>query len=277
MSEEPFRSLGAQRWLPSKVASLREAIETIRDGDIVALGGMTLHRRPVAACAEIIRLGRRELTLLDYIASFEGDILIGAGAVSTVRSCYFGMDVLGLAPMHRRAVAQGIVRVVEETEATIAYGLRAARARVDFLPARIWQETDLHSVRPDLKRVTSPYGGQSYIAVPALVPDVAIVHALMADPAGNTVLGGNYSLDRDITAVARTTIITAERVVTTAEIEEYEADILGGWVDHVVELPEGARPTSCVPAYNVDFTFLADYVEACAAGSFDTFLERRVL
>jgi len=267
----------APRWLTDKVATLHDACAAVRDGDLVGLGGMTLHRRPVAACAELIRQGRRELQLLDYTGSFEGDILIGAGAVATVRSCYFGMDVLGLAPMHRRAVASGSVQTIEESEATVAVGLRATRAGVDFLPARIWSQTDLASTRPDLCEVASPYSDRRYVALSAIVPDVAIVHAWIADSAGNAVLRGNYCLDADLAAAATQTIVTCERIVSVKEIEEHEADILGGWVDHVVEVPGGAAPTSCFPEYEVAFGVLADYVRACEEGSFREFLEDHVL
>ncbi len=244
---------------------------------MLGLGGMTLNRRPVAACAEIIRQGRTGIDLVDYTGSFEGDILIGSGTVSTLRSCYFGMDILGLAPMHRRAVSAGSIRLIEETEATIAYGLRAAQANVDFLPARIWHETDMPGARPDLKEVASPYSNETYVAVPALVPDVAIIHAWKADAAGNAVLAGDLCLDASLAIASRTTIITAERIVDTAEIEEHEADILGGFVDFVVETPGGARPTACAPEYGIDFLLLADYVESCGEDRFGEFLEANVL
>jgi glutaconate CoA-transferase subunit A len=272
-----YRAVGTAPWLPDKVATLEEAIGLVRDGDTVAPGGMTLYRRPVAACAELIRQGRRGLTLLDYTGSFEGDILIGAGAVATVRSCYIGMDVLGLAPMHRRAAERAEIEIVDETEATVAYGLRAARARVDFLPARVLDRTDVRRVRPDLASVASPYSGREYVALPAIVPDVAIVHAPFADASGNATLLSEYCLDADLAAAARTTIVTAERIVGTEEIERRGADIVGGWVDRVVEAPRGAYPTSCFPDYDVDFAFLADYVEACADGRFREFLGDRLL
>jgi glutaconate CoA-transferase subunit A len=238
---------------------------------------MTLQRRPVSACLELIRQGRRKLTLLDYTGSFEGDILIGAGAVAAVRSCYFGMDVLGLAPMHRRAVMAGQVKAIEESEATVAFGLRATLAGVDFFPARIWDQTDLASTRPDIREVPSPYSDRTYVALPAIAPEVAIVHAWIADPAGNAVLRGNYCLDADLAAAANTTIVTCERIAAVEEIEEHGADILGGWVDQVVESPRGAWPTSCFPEYEVDFELLADYVRACGDGAFHDFLATNVL
>lgn len=278
MEPEPeFRPLGSGRWLADKATSLGEAVAVVEDGQTVAFGGMTLFRRPVAAAVELVRRAPRELTLLDYTGAYEGDILIGAGCVSRVRSCYFGLDVLGLAPMHRIAIQEGRIEVVEETEATVALGLRAARAHVDFLPGRILAGTDIPKVRPDLRTTTSPYSGKEYIAVPALVPDVTFVHAVSSDAAGNAVLGSEYSLDVDMAAAARHTVVTAERIVPTSEIEEEGADLLGAFVDAVVELPGGARPTSCFPDYEVDLEFLADYVEACRAGEFERFLAERVL
>jgi len=264
-------------WLANKRTSLQIAIENVHDGDLVGLGGMSLYRRPVAGVLELIRQGRRELRLLDYIGGFEGDILIGSGCVAEVRSCYFGMDVLGLAPMHRRAVGEGRLGVVQETEMTVAVGLRATRSGVDFIPARIFAETDMAQIRTDLEHVDSPYSGVSYVAIPAIEPDVAIIHALLADEAGNTILGGEYNLDQDLAAAARRTIVTAERIVDTEVIEEHGADIPGAWVDHVVEASSGARPTSCYPEYEVDLEFLADYVEACGDGQFEAFLDERLL
>jgi glutaconate CoA-transferase subunit A len=99
----------------------------------------------------------------------------------------------------------------------------------------------------------------------------------MADEAGNAILGGEYNLDLDLAAAARRTILTTERVVSRSEIEAQGADILAGWVDDVVATPRGAYPTSCFPLYDVDLEFLADYVEACRAGSFESFIGDRVL
>jgi glutaconate CoA-transferase subunit A len=275
-STDPYRPLVDAPFLANKQTSLEEAVGYVRSGHMVALGGMTLYRRPVACALAIARADVTGLTLIDYAGSIEGDLLIGSGCVSSVRSCYFGMDVLGLAPMHRRAAQAGSLHIVEETEATLALGLRAARARVDFLPARILAETDVRAVRSDLKDVISPYTGESYVAVPAIVPDIAFIHALMADEAGNAVLGSDYGVDADLAAASRRTVVTAERIVETAEIEQSGADLLGGFVDHVVHVPHGAWPTGCHPLYDTDLAVLADYVEACRDRGFDSFVHDRL-
>ena len=261
------------RWRDDKVTTLGAAIAAcLSDGAMLALGGMALYRSPVAAAAEIVRQGLRNLTLLDYVAGFEGDILVGAGCVATVRSCYFGLDVVGLAPMYRTAVEQGRVQVIEETEVTVAYGLRAARAGIDFMPARTFSGTDMLSVRPDLALVPSPYSDDLYVAIPALVPDVAIVHAWCADGAGKAVLRSEYCLDADLAAAARRTIVTAERIVSTSEVESHGADIVAAHVEHVVEARRGAWPSSCYPDYRADLSLLMDDVDACRDDGFAIFL-----
>ena len=174
--------------------------------------------------------------------------------------------------MYRTAVEQGRVRVIEETEATVAYGLRAARAGLDFMPARTFSGTDMLAVRPDLALVASPYSSDVYVAIPALVPDVAVVHALCADSAGNAVLGSEYCLDADLAAAARATIVTTERVVSSVEIARHGADIIGSHVDYVVAVPGGARPSSCHPEYRPDFEFLMAYADACRSDAFSAFL-----
>lgn len=256
---------------------MEAALADVGDGDLVALGGMTLFRRPVAAAVELIRRGLRDLTLIDYTGGFEGDILIGAGCVAEVRSCYFGLDVLGLAPMHRQALAAGEIELADESETTLALALRAARAHVDFMPARIFDGTEFPVPGSRFGSVKSPFSERKYVAVPALTPDLAIVHTPVADAAGNAFLGTDYGLDVDLAATARTTVLTTERLVETEELGDGDVDILAPSVDHVVLAPRGAYPTACLPDYDVDFGFLADYVEACAQGQFKRYLVDRVL
>jgi glutaconate CoA-transferase subunit A len=142
------------------------------------------------------------------------------------------------------------------------------------MPARIFAGTEMLEARRDLQLVVSPYSGERYIAVPALHPDTAIIHALMADELGNAVLASQLALDADLAAASLRTVLTAERIVPTAAIEQHGADILGGWVDAVVEQPGGAWPTSCHPDYAIDLAYLADYVEACREDRFASFLSQ---
>jgi glutaconate CoA-transferase subunit A len=250
--------------------SLHKAAGLVQPGDTLALGGMTLYRRPVAFVRELIRQGTGDLTLLTFTAGYESDLLVGAGLIKRVRTCYFGLEVFGLAPMFTRLATAGKIAVIEETEASIAFGLRAALAGVGFMPGQGWRETDLLRVRPDVKLVDDPYSDRSYVAFPAIHPEVAVIHARAADRAGNALLGGNLAVDWELSLAARKTIVTAERLV---EELEGQADILGLYVNAVVEAPRGAHPTSCYPDYPLASEKILNYVEACVAGRFEEYLK----
>ena len=257
--------------MTDKVMSLHEAARLVRPGHTLTLGGMTLYRRPVAFVRELIRQGTGDLTLLALTAGYESDLLVGAGLVKRVRTCYFGLEVFGLAPMFTQLATAGKVEVIEETEASIVFGLRAALAGVGFMPGQGWLETDLLRVRPDIQLVDDPYSERSYAAFPAIHPDVAVIHARAADRAGNALLGGNLAVDWELSLAAEKTIVTAERVV---QEPLRQADLLGICVAAIVEAPQGAHPTSCYPDYPLASEEILNYVEACAAGRFEEYLQR---
>lgn len=253
--------------------SVHEAAGLVQPGDTLALGGMTLYRRPVAFVRELIRQGKGDLTLLALTAGYESDLLVGAGLIKRVRTCYFGLEVFGLAPIFTRLATAGKVQVIEETEASIAFGLRAALAGVSFMPGQGWRETDILRVRPDVQLVDDPYSERSYVAFPAIHPDVAVIHARAADRSGNAILGGNLAVDRELSLAAKKTIVTVERLV---EVLGGQADVLGIFVNAVVEAPRGAHPTSCYPDYPLTSEEILNYVEACAAGRFEEYLKEFV-
>lgn len=255
----------------NKVLSLDQAASCVRSGCTLSLGGMTLYRRPVAFVRALLRTGATDLTLLALTCGYESDLLVGAGRVRRLRTCYFGLEGFGLAPMFTQRATAGELEIVEETEASLAFGLRATLARVGFMPSLAWLGTDLPKVRPDVKTVVDPYSGQEYMAFPALHTDVAVIHALEADRLGNARFIGNLALDQELAAVAGQVIVTAERVV-----EELSGplELPGFPVTAVVEAPRGAWPTSCYPDYGLDGSELLDYVDACSAGGFDAYLEQ---
>jgi glutaconate CoA-transferase subunit A len=249
----------------SKLASLAQAAALVRDGDTLALGGMTLYRRPVAFVRALLRREPlpRDLTLVCFTAGFESDLLVGAGLAKRVRTCYFGLESFGLAPMFTRAAAAGELEVVEETEASLAFGLRATLAGVGFMPGRGWLGTDMLKVRPDVKVIADPYTGEDVVAFPAVTCDVAVVHALRVDRFGNAVLGGNLAVDPELSLVAERVIVTAEEV---EERLDGPIEFSGLPVTAVVHAPRGAWPSSCYPRYPVDGEELMRYVESCPVG-----------
>ncbi|GAB4523288.1 MAG: CoA transferase subunit A [Anaerolineales bacterium] len=245
---------------------LSEAAALVQDNDTLALGGMTLYRRPTAFVRALLHRHRARgapanLTLLGLTGGFEGDLLIGAGLARRVRTCYFGLEIFGLAPMFTYYANRGELEIIEETEASLAFGLRAQLAGVGFMPARAWLGTDLPALRPDVKTVTDPYSGETLMAFPAIHPDIAVIHALKADEDGNALLGGNQAMDAELALAAKTIIVTAEEIVPALE----KADLAASVVDYIVHAPRGAAPASCYPLYPLDGETLLRYTEQAAS------------
>ncbi len=237
----------------NRVVSLSEAASLVKSGQSLALGGVTLYRRPVAFVYELLRRQPRlsDLTLLCF---------------TRVRSCYFGLEIFGLAPMFTSARN---IEVVQETEGSLAAGLRASMAGVGFMPALGWIGTDMLKLRPDVKCVTDPYTGEELVAFPALGCDVAVIHALVADRNGNARLNSNRGVDAELALVANTVIVTAEEIVDELTSD---VDIVGALVTGVAHTPRGAWPTSCYPSYPVGGSELLRYVDECNAGGFESYL-----
>lgn len=247
-----------------KQMSMQAAIERVPPrGCRLALGGVTLYRRPMAFSLALLERFQQsgdpaELTLVCFTAGLESDMLVGAGMVKRIRSCYFGLEAFGLAPHFTTAASNGSIEIIEETEASLACGIRATLAGIGFMPSTAWIGTDLPMLRPDVKTVVDPYTGETLTAFPALECDVAVIHALEADPDGNASIGGNWGVDRELAMIAGTVIVTAEKIVPRLD----RAEILGPAVSAVVEAPAGAWPTSCHPIYPMDGLAVLRYTEA---------------
>ncbi|MGD2158680.1 MAG: CoA-transferase [Anaerolineales bacterium] len=245
-----------------KRRTMEEVVELVKSDDMLALGGLTLYRRPMSFIRALLRHSfitgePKNLTLLTFTAGLESDLLVGAEIVTRVRTCYFGLEIFGLAPMFTYFANRGKIEILEETEASIAFGLRAQMAGVGFMPGRGWLGTDLPKLRPDVKKIIDPYTNEELIAFPAIKPDIAIIHALKSDVEGNAQIGDNKSIDEELLMTASKVIITAEKVVP----ELYKADLVAPLVHAVVEAPKGAEPTSCHPLYGVNGEEILAYTE----------------
>ncbi|HLE16582.1 MAG TPA: CoA-transferase [Anaerolineales bacterium] len=257
-----------------KLVTMVEAVERIPSGCTLALGGVTLYRRPVAFAKALVQRRRStgqpvNLTLLVFTAGFESDLLVGARMVSRVRTCYFGLEIFGLAPMFTYYANHGEIEIVEETEISLALGLRARIAGVGFMPGRAWLGTDLPRLRPDVQTVTDPYSGEKLMAFPPIVPEVVVIHALKADPEGNAQIGAHKGIDEDLVLAAEYVIVTAEEIVPRLD----RADLVAPFVHAVVHAEFGAKPTSCHPLYPIDGEALLSYTESVSdPRAFESFM-----
>ena len=246
----------------NKLISLDDAANIIEDGQMLALGGMTLYRRPISFVLSLLKRYRKDgspsnLTLFAFTAGLESDLLVGSGMITTIRTCYFGLEIFGLAPMFTYFANNGKVKILEETEASLAFGLRAQMAGLNFMPGLGWIGTDLPKLRPDVRKIIDPYSGEELMAYPAIKPDIAIIHALRADSEGNAVIGKNKGVDEELAVVSSKVVITCEEIVPSLDT----ADIPSPFVDAVIHAPNGARPTSCHPLYPLEGEGILEYVE----------------
>jgi len=249
----------------SKLMTLEEAVSTyVNDGDIVGIGGLSFWRKAISACREIIRQNKKDLTVCTFVGGIDVDMLIAGRCISEVKSCFVGMEIFGMAPHYRKAVESGSIKISEESEATIALGLRASYLKVPFMPLKGIIGTDMPKVRKDIKQIEDPLGsGTQIMAVPKIDLDVAILHVPYADEFGNGNIPGAVWMDADMAKTAKKTIIICEKLVETEDIRYLpgKAQLPMQTTTAVVKKPFGAHPTSCYPIYTFDPLHIQCYLK----------------
>ena len=239
-----------------------DAVALVPDGATVAFSGAILRGKPVAAAVALARAGRRDLGLVTFTGSLEVEVLLAAGALRSVTSSYVGLGVHGPARGFAAAVAAGAVEDRELSEWMLVGGLRAGAMGAPFLATRAGLGSELVEAR-GLQTVSDPYTGEEYLAVPAIRPDVAFVHAWRADEDGNVQLPWppDHLADVDLLTAraSRTTVVSVEELVErdVVEASPERMRLFGFEVDLLVEAPGGARPGSAPPLYEDDDAWFA--------------------
>jgi len=265
----------------NKVAKLSDITRLIKDGDRVAIGGAWLSSHPMAIIRQIIRSGIKHLSLITILGSVDIDLMIGAGCVDRLMFSFVSMEAYGLAPNFRRAIEKEGLAYDEITGLAIILGFEAAGRGVPFLPYCGPFGSDCIKQRPEFyKTINCPFTGEEMIAVPAIKPDVAIIHAQRADPAGNIQIEGTAGSDLELAKAAEKVIVTVEEIVPTEVLREnpYKTKIPRFYVDMVIEQPLGAHPTSSIPSYVGDPWHMMTYMEMAASpDTFKQYLDNYVM
>lgn len=262
-----------------KVRRTEDVIDEIPNGAAIAIGGSSLSRKPMSLVRALARSDRRDLRLIVNVGGPEVDLLIGTGKVAEVIYAFVGFEVMGLAPHFRKARQDGSVRFQEWTEFTVMAGLDATIKRVPFLPTHVGLGTDVLRVNPAFKTFQDPFEGEMLVAVPALRPDVALIHVNLADAQGNGVILGDGHMDGLCAKAARTTFLSAEQILLPERLQTYGRDvhIFRTSVAGVVEAPWGAHFTGCAPDYRADLLHVREYLTAARdASAWSEYLERHV-
>lgn len=255
----------------SKLTTMSEAIARyVPDGASVATGLALEALIPHAAAHEIMRQHRQNLTLIGPISDILFDQLIGAGCVEKVQAAWVGNVSEGLGHCYRRASEKSIPRPLT-TEAhsnfTIGLALFAAAMGSPYIPTRSLLGSDIPRLNPNLRLETSPLDGSPLLLVPAIKPDVAILHVQRCDEEGNAHLWGNAGVSQEAMLAARDVILVAEEIVTRAVIASDPNRVPGPFfkVRAVVHEPWGAHPSAVQGYYNRDHVFYHEYHTATRA------------
>lgn len=235
----------------------------VTDGMTIAIG----EPAPMAIIRQLIRRGVKDLTVVG--SGLALDLLIAAGCVRRTVAYYVGGGFGGaVAPSFRRAAERGDIEVWECEEGILTTGLRAAAQGLPFLPWRGGLGTSLPEVNPDLKVFTDPIRGETLLAVPAIEPDVAILHAAASDPYGNVQhVGGPGWLDLFLQRAADRTIVQVEKIIPNEEVRANPGATTIASIDAVVRAPWGAHPFYSRGFSVQDRDFTKRYVDAATAAA----------
>jgi glutaconate CoA-transferase, subunit A len=262
--------------MPDKRSTIDEVVAEVRDGMTIGIGGWGSRRKPMALVRALCRTDVKDLTVVSYGGPDVG-LLCATGKVRKVVFAFVSLDSIALEPHFRNAMQAGAVETLQLDEGMFLLGLQASAWRVPFLPTRVGLGSDVVGKQEEIRTVTSPYDdGEELVAMPALTLDVALVHQNRADAAGNAqFLGPDLYFDDLMCQAAQRSFVTCERIIDTGDLlkegSHHTLRISRLWTDGVVETPNGAHFTSCVPDYERDEAFQKAY--AASAKSPDAWEE----
>jgi glutaconate CoA-transferase subunit A len=241
----------------TKLTSLSEAIaKYVHDGDTIYAAGFT-HLIPFAAGHEMIRQGKKDLTLARATPDLIYDMMVAAGCAKKVIFSYMGNPGVGSLRIVRSALEQGKLEWDEYSHFGMITRLQAGASGLPFLPMNQTGATDLEKSNPNIKRIPDPFGGKDVIVVPALNPDVAIVHVQRADANGNSHLWGIIGEQKEAAFAAKKVILTAEEIVDESVIrsDPNRTMIPGIVVSAVCHVPFACHPSYAQGYYDRDNEF----------------------
>jgi glutaconate CoA-transferase subunit A len=250
------------RSLMDKRTDLTSAAGLVKDGSHVAIGGCLYSRTPMAALLQLLRDGRRDLTLSRSLMCYEAELFLVSGAATALVTSWMGLGLpWGISRILRQFVESGRATYEEWSHLSLGLRYKSAAMGVPFLPTTSMLGSDLTKFNSAYE-MSCPFTGEKLCLVPALFPEVALIHAHRADSFGNTQIDGYEHMDSDIARAAQTVIVTTERIVSTEEIiaRPDKTTLPHFVVDAVVEVPFGSYPHECHGLYDANFAHFDTYV-----------------
>lgn len=246
----------------SKRMTLAEAVRRyIPDGASVAMGTAQETAIPFAAGHEIIRQGKRNLTLIGPISDILFDQMIGAGCAARIQAAWVGNVITGSGYNFRRALESGAIDIEDHSILTLTTALTAGKMGIPFMPAYTALGSDLDHTNPNLTNVACPFTRQRLTAVRAIRPDVTVVQVQRADVEGGFHFWGNLGVTREACLAAKTVLVCTEEIVSTEIIrsDPNRCPVPAFRVTAVCHAPWGGHPSPVPGHYNRDHRAFLDY------------------
>jgi glutaconate CoA-transferase subunit A len=268
MDVTPYRQLreatqARDRGLRDKVMSLEDAAKLVKNGEHVGIGGCHTSRTPIAMIWTLIRARKKDLVVSRSITSTEGDLLLASGITRHVITSWFTQGIVwGVSKVMRHYTENKLAQFEEWSHMSMGLRYRAGAMGVPFIPSRSMLGSDVIKRLGDrVRTMTCPFTGEELVLLPALNPDVVLIHVQRCDPYGNAQIDGLQFMDIDMAMASNRVILTTERIVSNDQIRRTpdRTRIPFFAVEAVVEVPMGSAPHECYGLYEPFFPHLDEY------------------
>ncbi len=252
------------RSLREKVMTLEAAAALVQNGDHVAVGGCTASRTPLAMIWALIRAEKSDLSVSRSIVSTEGDLLFASGICSHIITSWFSQGIVwGISKVMRAHTESNRAKFEEWSHMSIGLRYRAGAMGLPFMPTRAMMGSGFADQLNNIKEMDCPFTDDKLLLVPALNPDVALIHVQRCDVYGNAQIDGLFFMDLDIAMAANKVILTTEKIISNDQIRRSpdQTKIPFFTVDAVVEVPYGAAPHECYGMYEPFFKHMDYYAD----------------
>ncbi len=274
--------------MESKVMTAREAVERfIFDGAVLGMGGQNVGRCTMAVTHEIVRQGKKDLTLCGCNQSISMDILVGAGLVKRCEAGTGNLERWGTTFSWRRAIQDGKIEMEDYSHLSMVSRFLAGEMGLPFMPIKSLLGSDMlkkqaRSTEKKFEIIDNPWNpGEDVVLLPALQPDVALIHAQRADPMGNVVIDGFLAHDVEMVRASKHAIVCCEEVISTDVIrsDPERTTLPYLYVSAVVEQPFGAYPTATYRYYDFDGEHVTFYQKCAREGgsAYESYLKEYIL
>lgn len=266
--------------LTPKLMTAKESIARfVHDGDYLGVGGFGTNRIPSALLHEVVRQRRKNLGFSGHTSTHDMQILVGGGCIDRCDCAYVvGLEARGLSLNARRGFESGAIEAVEWSNAALAWRYKAAAMGIPFLPSRVMLGTDTFKYSA-AKEIICPFTGTKLAALPALYPDVALIHVHRADEFGNAQIDGITVADADLARAAKHVVLSTERLISNEEIRSkpHLTTIPYYCVDAVVVQRYGGYPGNVAYEYFSDEVHLREWLKAeTDAAEFASFINKYI-